>query len=107
MHKHENMREERKRYNFHIALLLFSQPLCTRRLPVVPLPTSREWPCRLLRNRKLSPEPTDQPALGTDRTYQKRTSTKHYHYRFSQDSPKCPCAITTNSVIGPSHSRVP
>lgn len=109
MHKHSNRREEMRRYNstwrggcFHNLSALDAWWLRVR-----PLPTS--WGCPLCTGWKWKalPGPTDQPALGENRTYQKRTSTRHYRYWFSQDVPKCPCAITTNSVIGPGHSWVP
>lgn len=90
MHKHSNMREEMRRYNstwrcgcFHNLSALDAWWLCVR-----PLPTS--WDCILCtgEKRRALPGPTDQPALGGNRTYQKRTSTRHCHYWFFSRRPQ-------------------
>lgn len=54
-----------------------------------------------------SPGPEGPPALGKNRTYQKRTSTKRYCDRFAQDVPKRPRASAADAAGGPGPSQVP
>lgn len=111
MHKHQNMKGENETLQFprcNVAFTTFlHQTPCGFAWCLFPPGERVSLPCRLIRHKGSPRGPADQSAPGQDRTYQKRTSTKHYRYWFSRDAPRCPCAITPDSVIGSGHGQEP
>lgn len=99
-----------KHYKSHIVLFSFSRCFCTRHFVAsrcLFLPVERASPRRLVRNRRLSPHPgVKLPWTNTEPTRKERVRNTIV-IGFHLDGPKCPCAMTSSSVMGSGHSWKP